>query len=251
MTNDIIDDHDGEDRDDPDVEIRLLDTSSEIRRLGDVFNQIWGARTAVVGMELMRAIAHAGGYVAAAYADDQIVGGSLGFLARHAGEPALHSHVTGVLPGLRHTGLGRTLKFHQRAWAADRGLPWITWTFDPLVRRNAWFNLCVLGARVHEYLVDFYGPIEDAINAADESDRLLLTWAVTDTAGDEPHATKELTRTVATPPDIVTLRRTDPEDAATWRLRVRRELGGALGAGARVVGFTREGDYVLAPEAGA
>ena len=91
---------------------------------------------------------HAGGYVAAAYDGEQVVGGSLGFLARHLGEPALHSHVTGILPGVRRTGLGRAMKLHQRAWAAEHGLAWVTWTFDPLVRRNAWFNIGVLGAEV-------------------------------------------------------------------------------------------------------
>ena len=40
------------------------------------------------------------------------------------------------------------MKLHQRAWAAASGLTWITWTFDPLVRRNAWFNIEVLGAHV-------------------------------------------------------------------------------------------------------
>ena len=143
-----------------------------------LFNQVWGTNTAVVGMELIRAIGHAGGYVAAAYAGEQMIGGSLGFLARHLDRPALHSHLTGILPGVRRTGLGRSMKLHQRAWAASRGLDWVTWTFDPLVRRNAWFNLGVLGAEVHEYLVDFYGPIDDSINAGDESDRLLVAWAV-------------------------------------------------------------------------
>ena len=137
-------------------------------------------------MELIRAIGHAGGYVAAAYTGEQMIGGSLGFLARHLEEPALHSHITGILPGVRHTGLGRTMKRHQRAWAAERGLTWVTWTFDPLVRRNAWFNLGVLGAEVHEYLVDFYGPIADSINAGDESDRLLVAWAVHDAAPAAP-----------------------------------------------------------------
>ena len=75
------------------------------------------------------------------------------------------------------------MKLHQRAWAADHGLAWVTWTFDPLVRRNAWFNIGVLGAEVHEYLVDFYGPIDDSINAGDESDRLLVAWPTSDRAG--------------------------------------------------------------------
>ena len=149
-----------------DAEIRLLDSTDDVTRLMHLFNQVWGTNTAVVGMELIRAIGHAGGYVAAAYAGEQMIGGSLGFLARHLDRPALHSHLTGILPGVRHTGLGRSMKLHQRAWAASRGLDWVTWTFDPLVRRNAWFNIGVLGAEVHEYLVDFYGPITTASTPA-------------------------------------------------------------------------------------
>jgi predicted GNAT superfamily acetyltransferase len=228
------------------VDIRLLEDGDELRRLGAVFDQIWGASTAVVSGELLRAIAHAGGYVAAAYVDDDIVGGSLGFLARHRAEPALHSHVTGVVPGVRGTGLGRAIKLHQRGWAAECHLQWITWTFDPLVRRNAWFNLEVLGARVEEYLVDFYGPIDDSINAADESDRLLVAWSVADDRAPTDRETpdrEEETIAVTTPADIVALRRTDPDEAAAWRLRVRRELSGPLAAGGRVVGFTPDGTY--------
>jgi predicted GNAT superfamily acetyltransferase len=231
------------------IEIRVVDDAGEQRRVHDLFDLVWGTRTSVVGMELIRAIGHAGGYVAAAYGDDQVIGGSLGFLGRHLGAPSLHSHVTGILPGVRHTGLGRAMKLHQRAWAAANGLPWITWTFDPLVRRNAWFNLGVLGAEVHEYLVDFYGPIADAINAGDETDRLLVAWAVGDGAPiDTPPADPTGTSAVPTPDDIVVLRRTDPVAAEAWRERVRRQLGGALADGARVRGFTRDGDYLVAAD---
>ena len=176
-----------------------------------LFNQVWGTITPLVGVELLRAIQHAGGYVAAAYVDEQVVGGSFGFLGRHLDQPSLHSHITGILPGVRRTGLGRAMKLHQRAWAADHGLAWVTWTFDPLVRRNAWFNLDVLGAEVHEYLVDFYGPIDDAINAGDESDRLLVAWPTSTTGAHRPAAdTPPGTVAVPTPEDIVVLRRTDP-----------------------------------------
>ncbi len=162
------------------VDIRVVEDPAELRRVVTLFNQVWGTVTPLVGGELLRAIQHAGGYVAAAYLGEQVVGGSLGFLGRHLDQPSLHSHITGVLPGVRRTGLGRAMKLHQRSWAADHDLAWVTWTFDPLVRRNAWFNIHVLGAEVHEYLVDFYGPIDDAINAGGESDRLLVAWAVHD-----------------------------------------------------------------------
>ena len=138
------------------------------------------------------------------------------------------------------------MKLHQRSWAAERDLAWITWTFDPLVRRNAWFNLGVLGAEVHEYLVDFYGPIDDSINAGDESDRLLVAWAVTDSAAGSPPTSRR--------PSPCRRRRTSsccaapsPGEAEAWRRRVRLELGGPLEDGASVVGFTRDGDYLVAP----
>ena len=231
------------------ADIRLIDDAVGTRRVSALVDEVWGATTPLLGVELVRAIGHAGGYVAAAFVDDQIVGASLGFLATHRGEPALHSHVTGIVPSVRATGLGRELKLHQQAWAASRGLRWVTWTFDPLVRRNAWFNLRVLGAEVQEYLVDFYGPIDDSINARDESDRLFVAWATTtsprDTRHLEPDDVPPGAVAVATPDDIVALRRIDPPAAERWRHRLRDELGGPLAAGAHVAGFTRDGEYIL------
>jgi predicted GNAT superfamily acetyltransferase len=226
-----------------DAVIRTPDCVADLQRLASVFDEIWGTTCPVVRVELLRAVQHAGGYLSVAEQGHRFVGGSFGFLGHHDGEPVLHSHVTGVLPSVRRTGLGRALKLHQRAWAADHGLAWIVWTFDPLVRRNAWFNLSVLGARVDEYLVDFYGSIDDAVNTGDETDRLLVAWPVHDAHEDRPPNT---TITVPTPEDIVELRRIDPAAAAGWRRRLRTELGDRLAAGARVVGFTRAGEYLVA-----
>lgn len=237
--------------DDHPIEIRVLESPAELRRLMSLFSQVWGTVTPLVGVEMLRAMVHTGGYVAGAFSNDRIVGGSLGFLARHNGEIALHSHVTGVLPGVRHTGLGRLMKMHQRDWAARHDIDWVTWTFDPLVRRNAWFNIAVLGATVDSYLVDFYGQMTDSINSADpSSDRLVVAWP-TAVDGDteapaEVAVDDESLRRVATPDDILVLRRTDPPAAIEWRRRMREELGGALDDGAEVVGFTRDGEYLLA-----
>lgn len=242
------------------LEIRTLDRADEMSAVVTMFQQVWGSVTPLVGVEVLRAIAHSGGYVAGAFEHGNIVGASFGFLARHDGRPALHSHVTGILPGVQHSGVGRAMKNHQRAWAADQGLDWVTWTFDPLVRRNAWFNIEVLRARVAEYLVDFYGPMTDAVNRQDETDRLLMAWSVADDASDRSHGdagdtgggtggTSDSGGTIVevdTPEDIVRLRRTDPNEAMAWRHRVRTELGDRLAAGATVVGFTRDGAYQVA-----
>ena len=78
----------------------------------------------------------------------------------------------------RHVGFA--LKLHQRAWCLDRGITLLEWTYDPLVARNAYFNLGKLGARVAEYLPDFYGVMGDGINRYDESDRILVHWSLED-----------------------------------------------------------------------
>jgi predicted GNAT superfamily acetyltransferase len=227
------------------LEIRTLDTPDEMASVVTVFQQVWGTSTPIVNVELLRAMAHSGGYVAGVYDHDRLMGASFGFLARHHGEPALHSHVTGILPGLQHSGVGRSVKLHQRDWAAARDIAWITWTYDPIVRRNAWFNIEVLGAHVSEYVVNFYGPMTDSINAHDESHRLVVAWP-TDAAAARPSAAPGATTVhVDTPEDIVVLRRIDEAEAMEWRRRVRKELGERIDAGATVTGFTREGQYVL------
>jgi predicted GNAT superfamily acetyltransferase len=227
-----------------DFQIRLLSTSAEMATINTVLQQVWGTTQSVANVELLTAVAHTGGYVAACYESGRVMGASFGFLARHEGSEALHSHITGILPGVQHSGVGRAMKQHQREWAAERGIPWITWTFDPLVRRNAWFNIEVLETQVVEYLVNFYGQMSDSINSQDESDRLLVAWP-TDPAearGQEPTGTRHV---IPTPDDIVVLRRTDPDQALDWRRRVRHQLGELIDAGGVVTEFTRDGEYIV------
>ena len=238
-----------QDDDSDDIEIRVVETPTDLRRLVVLLNQVWGTMTPLVGVELLRALGHTGGYVAGAFSENRMVGGSLGFLGRHNGEWVLHSHVTGILPGVRKTGLGRQMKLHQREWAAEQDLGSIIWTFDPLVRRNAWFNIGVLGATVDAYLVDFYGQMVDSVNGRDPSDRLLVAWSTSGPLpeADQPQRVPPGTIAVPTPDDIVVLRRTDPSGASAWRLRLREELGAPLAQGGTVVGFTRSGDYLVLP----
>nr|WP_279633919.1 GNAT family N-acetyltransferase [Microbispora fusca] len=250
------------------LRIAELDTNDEFGRVVELFDDIWHPEpwNPPVTAELMRALSHAGGYVAGAFDGPDLVGACVGFLAAPAGQ-VLHSHVTGAV----RPGAGFALKLHQRAWALWRGLSRITWTFDPLVRRNAHFNLVKLAARPEEYLPDFYGPMGDALNAGDESDRLLAVWRIgspavsracagvpyrpasADGAGRaliERDGRPLILRTdapavlVAVPADMETLRRRDPATAAAWRHAVREVLGGLMAEGGRVTGFA-DGCYVV------
>ncbi|MBF8185073.1 GNAT family N-acetyltransferase [Nonomuraea sp. K274] len=250
------------------IEVRELHEIAEFESVYALFDDIWhfSPGEPPITVELMRALSHTGGYVAGAFDGDRLAGGSAGFLAAGG---ALHSHVTGVVAG---RGIGLALKLHQRRWALERGLERITWTYDPLVRRNAHFNLAKLGARPREYLPAFYGVMEDAINAGDESDRLMAEWRLLDPrvvalARGEPRVTPVPadavvaladdggrpvpgpvdagTVLVAVPADIEGLRRADPGTAKAWRHAVRDVLGGLMAEGRAVTGFSGRTYYVV------
>jgi predicted GNAT superfamily acetyltransferase len=222
------------------VEVREVGEIEELDGVARLFAEVWGEVTVPVSRDLLRALSHEGNYVAGAFDRGALVGASMAFLG-HPG-PSLHSHITGVRRTAQGRGVGLALKSHQRSWALARGIPAITWTFDPLVRRNAWFNLGKLGAVGVEYLPDFYGSMADAVNAGDLSDRLLVRWDVADPP-DRPAGAGE--RVCEVPPDIESLRRTDPAAARAWRLRVRDALGEAMAGGAMVVGMDRDGWYLV------
>lgn len=254
------------------VVVRTPHELPELEQVADLLDRIWRPDPAAptVTVEWLRVLSHVGNYVAAAFREDTMVGASVGFF----GPPetrSLHSHITGVLPDGQTRGVGLALKTHQRAWALDNGVATIGWTFDPLVARNAHFNLAKLGARGRVYLESFYGDMPDELNAGDESDRLLVAWELADPAvrraldghptervpgaavaldiaGDQrpvPGRTAGRHLEVRVPQDIYAVRRARPETALRWRLAVRDVLGGLLADGAVITGFSREGGYLL------
>jgi predicted GNAT superfamily acetyltransferase len=135
------------------------------------------------------------------------------------------------------------MKNHQKQWALDAGLAAITWTFDPLVRRNAWFNIERLGANAVEFHINFYGPLNDDINGDDETDRLLARW---DIRTERVRGNETDSIVLETPEDIVQLRRSDQTSARAWRLNMREQLSRAFETH-EVTGFTQDGSDVLTP----
>jgi predicted GNAT superfamily acetyltransferase len=225
------------------IDIRPLETIAQIHEAADVLREVWVGDRDAMPPNLVRALAHSGNYVVGMYDGDRMVGASIAFFAPPA-ERSMHSHITGVLPGLQSRGLGRLLKQHQREWAFARDVGNITWTFDPLVARNAHFNLRVLGARVTEYLVDHYGPMDDSVNRGDETDRLMVSWALAAPPAQTP-SDDLVVASVAVPHDIETIRREEPTDAASWRLRVREQFLARLDEGLIAAGFDDERGYLF------
>ena len=244
------------------VRIRELADAAAIHDAAALFDRIWGIgrNDRSLDPSMFRALAHTGNYVAGVYDGSTLVGASAGFFAE---DGHLHSHITGIAPEYQGRGIGRMLKQHQRDWVLARGRTAISWTFDPLIARNAYFNLHSLGATVVDYLPDFYGAMDDGVNAGDATDRLYVVWALGTPAPRAPAAAdvpalvardgdQPVTRTVrgarlavATPADIEKLRAHDRDLAVRWRTAVREAMVGALADGYRITGITRDGHYLL------
>jgi predicted GNAT superfamily acetyltransferase len=257
------------------VEVRVLDAVADLEAVRRLYEQIWrtGKANPPVTADMLRALATAGSYVSGAYLNDELVGACFGFFSAPARD-ALHSHIAGVLDRSQARHVGFALKVHQRAWTLEAGAATITWTYDPLVRRNAWFNLGKLAAEAVEYLPDFYGPMDDDINRGDPTDRLLVQWPLTAptvaaacvgrprdagiavreavialeqsaSGGPIVRAPAAPVVLVGIPEDIEELRRHEPACAAEWRSALREVLGGLLAVDARVRGVDRRGWYVV------
>ena len=52
----------------------------------------------------------------------------------------------------------------------------ITWTYDPLLSRNAYLNITKLGAVCNTYRRSEYGDMRDGLNAGLPSDRFQVDW---------------------------------------------------------------------------
>jgi predicted GNAT superfamily acetyltransferase len=156
--------------------------------------------------------------------------------------------MTAVLPEFRDKGVGYALKIDQWHWAKKNNYSEISWTFDPLVSRNAKLNLIKLGVNIFSYHPNFYGDMPDALNAGDESDRLMVSWKV---VGDNP-VQRELVSMpkpndilIQIPADIVAIRSSDKTENLRWRRKVREQFLQAFEKGGQVVGFSTNSEYVV------
>lgn len=259
------------------VRVRELTELSELAAVRALYEMIWRpSENPPVTTELLRALGKAGNYVAGAFDGAELVGACVGFFTPPS-DGALHSHIAGVSAQMQGRHVGYALKLHQRSWALSRGVGTIEWTFDPLVARNAYFNVVKLGGRPAEYLPNFYGGMRDGINGDDDTDRLLLRWDLADdrtvaacSRRFRPSDVNELRARgavvalgradddrpvlgsagstialVAVPCDVETLRAHRPAHAREWRVAVRDVLGGLLADGGKITGFDRTGWYVV------
>ncbi len=163
------------------MDIRLLESVDDLKQVVDLEIAVWGLDPKdAVPMNIMRPLSLHGGLVLGAFEAARMVGMALAFPARTHGRWLLWSHMTGVHPDVQGRGIGFALKQAQRAWALENGYDEIRWTFDPLQRGNANFNLHRLGASASSYYVNYYGQMDDAINRQTASDRIEAVWKLRD-----------------------------------------------------------------------
>jgi predicted GNAT superfamily acetyltransferase len=259
---------------------RVLHTPAEMEAVVDLEIFVWGSSPrGAVPSALLIALAHHGGHVLGAFDGETLIGFSAAFHGHDGETDTLWSHMAAVHPNYQSQGIGFQIKQEQRMWALANGYTRMGWTFDPMQPRNAKFNLRQLGATCWRYLPNYYGMMQDALNAGAvtlPSDRLEATWlidtprvqsladgqppvpangktfmlergndnrpVVTSVAWDEPGYCIEL------PLETSILRRNDPTQFLVWQRHLRESMAEAFTHGYRATDFVIEigrGWYVV------
>jgi predicted GNAT superfamily acetyltransferase len=161
----------------------------------------------------------------------------------------LHSHMLAVRPEYRNSGVGAGLKREQRREALARGLTLMEWTFDPLEIKNAYLNLCKLGATVRRYQENFYGNSSSLLQGGLPTDRLVAEWQmdaprVEAALAGKPSARFAVEERIHVPAAIYEWKATENgrERARALQLNNRQQFQQAFARGLAVLGFARDAE---------
>jgi predicted GNAT superfamily acetyltransferase len=163
------------------VEIRTIDTTEGFEKCADLQQAVWDFEDReIVPVNELTAIRHSGGVVLGAWEtkneEDELVGFVFGILGRRDFELIHVSRMMGVIPNYRESDVAYRLKCTQRQHVLEQHIDQMTWTFDPLLSVNAYFNIEKLGAEVDAYKESVYGNSTSWMNQGWETDRFVLTW---------------------------------------------------------------------------
>jgi chorismate synthase len=261
------------------VEIRHVRTHEEFVQCVELQAATWGADfRESVPATILKITQRLGGVTAGAYAPDgALLGFIFGVTGVEHGTLVHWSDMLAVDARARNHGIGRRLKEFQRDAVRAIGVTRMYWTYDPLVARNAHFNLNRLGARVAEYVEDMYGAdTGSTLHSGLGTDRFIVVWPIAPAEresaeraapsalaawrsapilndadlGSLAHAPPALAR-VEIPADIFQLQQDRMAEAVQWRRSTRRALQWALANGYGIERFERDapsarGFYLLA-----
>ncbi|HYW51816.1 MAG TPA: hypothetical protein VE861_14470 [Gemmatimonadaceae bacterium] len=256
-----------------DISIRELSTVDDYDACVALQRATWGADFAErVPGAILRVSQKLGGVAAGAFAADRtMLGFVFGMTGIRHGALVHWSDMLAVRQDARGSGLGARLKAYQRDAVRALGVTEMLWTADPLVARNAHFNINHLGARPVEYVENMYGANTGSLlHGAMPTDRFVYQWALQEDDGQPgaplPHDEDEspvhdaivvdadgMPRLAAgadagsvrivVPDDLTAVQVHDPALAHAWRMTVRAAITGAFARGLVVTRFTRaQGD---------
>jgi predicted GNAT superfamily acetyltransferase len=161
----------------PGIVIRDLESIEELRKVPEIEQEVWEPDDRdVMPMTLLIAAKEAGSIVLGAFDGNKMVGMAFAFPGIEHGRVSFHSHMAAVLSSYQNLNLGYKLKLAQRDRALAMGVDEITWTFDPLRARNAYFNFAKLGVVSDRYKLDFYGRESSSTMHQNGTDRLWVRW---------------------------------------------------------------------------
>jgi predicted GNAT superfamily acetyltransferase len=162
------------------IKIRALDLFEDFEKLLYIQRAVWNHEDVdLTPAHQFSVSSRMGAILLGAFVSRELAGFVYSFPAVFAGKFCQHSHLLAVLPEFQGLGLGKTLKWAQREEAVKRGYNLITWTFDPLLTRNANLNLQALGARSRTYFHNFYGLTPSlCLGPGIPTDRLLIEWPI-------------------------------------------------------------------------
>lgn len=268
----------------PRYTIRLLEKPEEMNAVIELQRIVWpGSETEVTPAHVLITAVHNGGLILGAYEEDTLMGFVFGFPGIDMlpdGPQLKHcSHMLAVRPEARDAGLGFALKRAQWQMLRQKGLTHATWTYDPLLSRNAHLNIAKLGATCNTYLRSYYGEMSDGLNIGLPSDRFQVDWwlitsRVERRLGKQPRGALTLKHVIQAgcqplyapqgnqggllwspenipifsenilaveiPPDFMALKTADMQLALTWRVYTREVFEVAFSSGYIVTDFIFE-----------
>lgn len=172
------------------LQIRPVATIEECRLVAALEREVWGYEDAedVVPPPVLIVSVKRGGILLGAFDGANALRGFVYSLpALKDGRVTQWSHMLGVVPEARGTGLGLRLKLAQREQALKLGVDLIEWTYDPLQTLNAYMNFARLGVVVSEYEENIYGDSSSPLHRGTPTDRLIAEWHLT-----RPHVERRL-----------------------------------------------------------
>jgi chorismate synthase len=249
------------------IAIRTLTSQKDLDACVALQEETWGSDfPEMASTGILKIVQKVGGIAAGAFdTNEQLVGFVFGISGVRNGTQAHWSHMLAVVGEHQNSGLGRTLKEFQKTSLLEMGISRMYWTFDPLVARNAHFNLNRLGVQIESYVESMYGEGDRGkLDSVIGTDRFIADWNLERDPPSSPILLPESIQTVNTdfsngeptprdtsnaggevayveiPEEIGELKAEDPTKAKAWRSSTRQAFGTLLTDGYRVTGFARD-----------